>query len=427
MFAAFRHMRWPSGRWLRRLTADDGIAAVTVVSTGAILFILATTLISVAVYNADQTHRQEARVKALHMADAGLNAYLYELRRNPNYASSNPVLGWTSLDDGRWYVEATPPSGSTPLRLRATGVIPSFASTRTVVATVRFPTYAEYMFLSDANINIGAGAVIYGKVRCNQTVDNQGVVTGKVESHVNVTGLLDSAHLQQGYITNAPLVDFNQVSADLATMRTKATADGTYFSALASPKLGYRITFSGANATIEQVTAESGTGVLTVTGATTRAIPASGIFFFDDHVWVRGTYTGSVTVGCSSDIKIPSDLQPSTTSSQFTCGLVAYGNVIVPTWYTSVPDNMTLYAAMLAQTGSVYGDLQDGIIKNNIYIVGSISQRAYGYFVRVSGSTVLAGFRTRSYNYDPRLSLYPPPNYPTLRDGSLNVDSWIEQ
>jgi hypothetical protein len=419
MFAAFADIRRRGSLLRRSLASDDGIAAVTVVTTGSILFILATTLISLAVYNSNQTHMQEARVKALHMADAGLNAYLYELRRNPNYYVTSPTLGWTTLDDGRWFVQSVAPSGTAPLRLRATGVIPSMQATRTIVATVRFPTYGDYMWLSDADISIGNGATIYGKVRSNRNISNAGVVTGKVYAHGTVTGSLGTANLQQGYVNGAPIVDFNQVSADLTTMRTVAQGASTYFAA--NTALGYRITFSGSTATIERVTAvNNSTGALTVDTPVTKVINSTGVFFFDDDVWVQGTYTGSVTIGSNSNIYIPNSIQPSNTNSSFTCGLVAASNIQVMSWYSAMPNNLVIYAAMLAQTGAIQpayksppGD------KPQITIYGSASSKMQ--------PSMSPGFATRIYNYDPRLALYPPPNYPTLRDGSLNVDSWIEQ
>jgi hypothetical protein len=406
------------------LRSDDGIAMMTVVAISSILFVLATMLVSLAVYNSSQTRLQEARLKAVHMADAGLNAYLYELRRDPNYASTHPTLGWTTLDDGRWYVQATPAAGITPLTIRATGIIPSMPATRTIVATVRFPTYGDYMWLSNADIAIGNTATIYGRVRSNGNISNSGIVTGKVLAHGTVSGSLDAGHLQQGYTNGAPVVDFNQVSADLTAMRTAAQGSGTYFPALTGSNasdLGYRITFNGANATIEVVSAENGTtGALTVDTPVTKAINSVGVFFFDDDVWVRGNYTGSVTVGSNGNIKIPENLLPSDANQPFTCGLVAQSNIQVMSWYNSLPNDSTIYAAMLAQTGAVQpqsktppGD------RSSITIYGSASSKLQ--------PSMSPGFTVRNYHYDPRLQLYPPPMYPTLRDGSLNVDSWIEQ
>lgn len=432
-----RHASSRSGFWRRSLGSDDGIAAVTVVATGSILFILATMLITLAVYNSDQTKHQEARLKALHMADAGLNAYLYQLRfQGRTYAATNPTMGWQNLDDGSWYVAATPSTSTSDVQLRATGIIPGEPATRTVVANVTFPTFAQFMFLSDADINIGADAVIGGRVRSNKNIDNQGIVKGLLEVTGNLTGKTGPGNLQgtggpaahPGYSTGVPTIDFNQVSADMTTMRTLAQSAGTYFGPLSSPYLGYRVTFNGSTATIERVKAVSGTGVLTVDTPVTRSIPGNGQFYFDDDIWVRGTYTGSATIGSNSNIYIPENLGPTGgLTSTYTMGLVAQNNVIVPSWYASVPQNMTVTAAMLAQTGTIYGDLQNGITKQKITITGSMSYRTYGYFAQYNGNTVTAGFQAREYDYDDRLTRFTPPNYPMIRTGALGVDSWVEQ
>jgi hypothetical protein len=38
----------------------------------------------------------------------------------------------------------------------------------------------------------------------------------------------------------------------------------------------------------------------------------------------------------------------------------------------------------------------------------------------------IAGFKQAVYAYDQRLNVYPPPMYPVVQDGSLKVDTWIE-
>ncbi len=37
-----------------------------------------------------------------------------------------------------------------------------------------------------------------------------------------------------------------------------------------------------------------------------------------------------------------------------------------------------------------------------------------------------AGYDTRNFEMDPRLIDNPPPLYPQIRDGSLRVDTWLE-
>ncbi|MCE5191315.1 MAG: polymer-forming cytoskeletal protein [Actinomycetia bacterium] len=404
------------------LRDDSGIALATVVAVSAILFLLATMIIILANNLVSNTRSQEGRTKALHMADAGLNAYLYELRRDPSYFVNHPTLGPTSQEDGVWTVTAVAPAQNVPLQLTATGTIPSMSVTRIVVASVRFPTYAEYMFLSNADLNIGADAVIDGKVRSNGNVVNSGHVTGKVSASGNVSG---GGTFDQGYEAHVPRIDFSQVTVDMANMRTVATASSAYFNN--SGGYGFRVILNGSSARVEKVTGGTTTGNLVTTLIRTLTVPSQGVLFFDEDVWVQGNYSTMVTIGGARDIYVADDLAPSQPNRPFTCGLVSQRSIIVPSWYPGMPQVMELDAAMLAQTGTIYGDYRSGVTKSKITIRGSMAYNTYGYFALYSGNTVTAGFRQRSYIYDPRLELYPPPYYPMLRDGSLKVSTWVEQ
>jgi hypothetical protein len=397
---------------------------LTVIGVVTVLFVLATMLLSMAVYQITSTSRQEYRTKAVHMADAGLNAYLYELRRNPLYWSTNPTVGPVAYGDGSWSVSAVSASGT--VIVRSVGTIPSRSTSRTVMAQVRFPTFADYMFLANADINIGADAIIDGKLRSNGNVNNLGIVKGKVYAGGTVTGSRDSSHLLQGYLEHQPLIDFATVTTDLTAMRAVAVSSGHQFGA--SGYSGWLVAFSGSQYRVYKVTGGTSTGYLTTTlYRDYTAIPAQGVVYFDDNVWVQGNYSSMVTVGCGKTAYIPDNLVPTAANTPYTCGIIAQKDIIVPTWYPNLPTNMTITAAMLAQTGAVYGELQTGHEKNSLVINGSMAYTNYGYFAQYSGSDVTAGFNTRAYNYDPRLDLFPPPMFPTVKDGSLKVTSWIEQ
>lgn len=403
------------------LRADDGVALPLVVAITMVLFILAMMLLTIVANSTVQSVKRESDTKAVHMADAGLNAYLYELRRNPNYYLSNPVLGPTSLADGSWVVTATPPAGSQPLTLRATGSIASMESTKTVLATVRFPTYADYMFLADSDINIGSGATIDGKVRSNGNVTNAGRVTGITEAVRSISG---AGVFGGGKKAGVSRVDFAQVTADLADIRQAATAASVYFPA--SGRLGYRAQISGNRVTVSRVTSVSANGTLTLQAVGIYTIPACGVMYFDDTVWVSGTYSAKLTIASSMDIFIPENVEPQNMNSSATLGLIAAQNVIVPTWYTSVGNSFRLVAACIAQNGTVYGDLHDGVTKTKIDIVGSLAYRTTGYFASSVGNTVVSGFRTRVYDYDERLDIEPPPMFPQIKDGTLKIATWNE-
>ena len=408
------------------LRDDSGIAMVLVVGVSVILFLLATTILVVSSYLTMMTRAQEVRLKAVHVADAGLNAYLYELRRDPLYYVDHPVLGPTVQDDGSWIVTATAPTTVDALTLRAEGSLGSSPASVTVVATVRFPTFADYMFLSGTDINIGLGAVITGKVRSNGNIDNAGEITGATYAVGTITGSgRFGTELPLGSQTRFPgdvEIDFGQVSTDTEAMREAAVSAGSYLDA--SGSLGYRITITGTTYTAQKVTGGMDDGNLHLDPTVlTRTIPPVGVIYVLGDAWVSGTYSTPVTVCGSNDIYVPNNYVPADMNSRVTAGLVARRNIIVPTFYTSVPTSMTLTAALLAQTGTVYGDLSTPTLKDHMTINGSNAYSTYGYFVR---SDLSRGWSTRTYTYDRRLDLYPPPRFPIVHEGSLKVNTWME-
>ncbi len=410
-----------------RIAADDsGLALLTVVGVAMIVFILCMAVLTLVTYQTTAAGQQESRTKALHTADAGINAYLYELRRNDHYYSSNPTLGPVTLSDGSWVVTATPPTTTTPLILRAVGTIPGRKASRTVVASVRFPTFADYMFLTDATINIGADATIEGKVRANGAITNAGHITGSAISGDRVT---NTGQIDSGYKQFQPTVDFGGVVSDLTAIRAAAQAAGTYFGT-ASGATGYRAMFSpsGTSIIVDKVNANS-SGITVVSNVGTFAVPSSGAFYFDDEVWVAGAYDAMCTIGCSTNIYIPGNITLRNANDPFTLGLISDTSVIVKYGYTGFPTDCTIQACMVARQGSVKADLDTypNTLRHSITIKGSMAYRQFGGFALVSGGRDVAGFDERTYSYDQRADTNPPPMFPVVRDGTLKVATWIDQ
>ncbi len=148
--------------------------------------------------------------------------------------------------------------------------------------------------------------------------------------------------------------------------------------------------------------------------------------YFNDTVWVSGTYGAKVTIASGRDIYIPDHIEPSGSNSKFTMGLIASQEIIVPSWYPSMPDRLKITAAMLAQNGAIRADMHMGTTRTRATITGSMAYRTYSGFATYSGNSVVAGFRDRTYTYDPRLDIDPPPMYPQIKDGSLKISTWIE-
>jgi len=408
---------------VRAALGDRGTALVTVMATTSILFVLATSLMLMVAYQTQATQVRTARLRATHVADAGINAYLYNLRAQYGYYTHTPDTGVVSVGTGESYrVVAVPPTAGRPLTLYSTGT--SADGTVTIAATVRFPSFADYMFLSNQTINIGNAALIKGQVRCNADINNAGHITGKVSAagRVTNTGVMDL-----GYADNQAVVDFNQVLAAMDDIMLSAKGNDVYFPA--SGVYGYRATVNGRIVTVEKITGGTTTGVLTTTAVRSFAIPDSGAIYFSDSVWVSGTYSAPVTFVSDRDIYIPDDYAPASLESTVTSGLIAKGNIIIPCWYASVPAQMTLTAAMLSQSGRIYADTKQGLFRGQITITGSETYYdANGGFVTVTYNGIpVSGFLARVYTYDQRLDDFPPPKYPVIQDGTLKVDTWIEE
>jgi hypothetical protein len=394
---------------------------MVVMSITSLLFVMATTLMTVALYQSQMTGLRTGRVRATHVADAGINAYLYQLKNASGYYTTNPSTGWVTIGTGEKYsLIASAPANGQPLTLYSTGV--STDGTVTIAAAVRFPTFADYMFLSNSDLNFAANALVNGQVRSNANITNNGHITGKVMAGGLVTG---SGQLDQGSANHQPTVDFNQVLVDMDNIMLSAKGNNVYFPA--SGVYGYRVTLDHSTAVIEKITGGTTSGNLTTTYVAAMTVPDSGALYFSDSVWVQGNYSKPVSVVSDRDIYIPANLTPTDPASTVTCGLIAHGNIIVPCWYASVPQDMVLTAAMLSQSGRVYADMKQGVFRNTITITGSLTYYdANGGFVSMSGSTPVAGFRSRTYSYDQRLDKFPPPKYPVIHDGSLKVDTWVE-
>ena len=431
------------------LRRDDGMALATVMAMSVILFLLATTLVMVATQQQVMTSSFIARNKALQVADAGVTAYLYQLRYDSTYYVAHPTMGPVATTEGSWTVTASRVSNSGPITLRSVGEIPSLGSKRTIVAAVKFPSFSDYMIVMNQSYDLSSGFKVIGKVYSNGDVTNDGEITGHVyaKGKVNGGGRFDAGYTQ--YCIK-PTIDFSGVSADMALLKAAAQNTGTYFPA--STGLGYRVILSGNGGTYQTVTAVNGTtGNLTPSGRATSftipAPPSDGVLFFDDRVWIDGTYSLPVTVVSSSNdvdksnsgnggIKGPTPkansafyivgrLMPSDTNSTAVCGLVAPGDTSIPIWYDTIQNvyrntgtEFDIYAAMISQNGTLHVD-DDSHSIAKLYVRGSRTGQQAGNFTGLPPGGLV-------FEYDFRFDQQSPPLFPIIRDGSMTVDSWIE-
>jgi hypothetical protein len=452
------------------LRDDAGLALATVVLISALLFLLATSVLTLVAFRQTQTSHYTARTQAMHIADAGVNEFLYQLSEDYGYWKdpANPTVGRTvgpvQMDGGTWRVVATAPTNTDPLRLTSVGTLVN-GQKRTITATVRFPTFADYVMFVNASQSIGAGATFYGRFRSNGTISNSGVITGLAEAGGSCNWSTSAAvNYPGGYKNNVTIEDFSQLTTDLNKIKSAASASGSYYTL--SGALGHKIVLSGSQATVYKVTAvnnkyprststtDKPLGELTTTLVGTLVIPSDGVVYFEDNVWVMGDYSANITIASNKDIYIPDDLVLTTEDSNVTCGLVAASDIVFPYWYQTMPTDLYVRAALLGQGGTIVGESAPpsamqaspyNTYSIMSYVTNTTTPSKSGWTGQYSGtipkktscnvngatamlnnSGLSVAFLYRNFAHDPRLQNNPPPLYPQIRDGSLRVDTWLE-
>ena len=79
------------------LASDSGMALAVVMLMSAILFLLATTVLLLVTYREKQTAAVTERNQSMHIADAGLNEYVYQLSQQYDYWKTHSTLGPTEM------------------------------------------------------------------------------------------------------------------------------------------------------------------------------------------------------------------------------------------------------------------------------------------------------------------------------------------
>lgn len=236
------------------------------------------------------------RERALEIAEAGAEYYRWHLAHVPEdyqdgtggpgpYVhqyrdANNNIIGAFSL-------EITPPSsGSTVVTIKSTGQLTDkLNSARSVTIKQGIPSFTKYAVVANADMRFGVGTEVFGPIHSNGGIRFDGVAhnlitslqysyddpdhTGNnefgVHTHVNAppaTGVDNNFRpleaptvapppyqtppnrsdvFMVGRQFPVPQVDFNSITSDLNTLKTKAEANGIHL--LASGGQGYHITF----------------------------------------------------------------------------------------------------------------------------------------------------------------------------------------
>jgi len=397
-------------------------------------------------------------------------------------------------------------NGSTIATVRSIGKVKDSKISRTVQAQIGAASFASYGLVSDQEFWFGntesANGPIFSNVGIHMDGPNSDVVAaanarytpggsynGGVSGQQNGvwcnTAVISPSCLtrdKSNWLYPKPSVDFNQVSGSLCSMKKIALNDNSATACTSTPTTrtasyipqystsgsfsvnqGYLLQLNTNNTydlfkvSAENDTAASYTAALTKTAvATGIAVPANGVIFVEDNVWIRTnpTYHGRVTIASGrlattykTNITIADNVLYSVKDGSDAIGLVAENNISIPPYAPPSSGAFTfeVNAATLAQRGAVtwqqYYEGTNTCTKGwtasnqNFVYYGSVATRlnwtwnfsggACGNMVRdaISGSYYSGIMRTAT-NYDYNLLYAPPPSYPVT--GSYNILSWRE-
>ncbi len=411
--------------------------------------------------------------QAFQIAEAGINYYQWHLAHFPvDYRDGTTTAGpyvhsYTDLTTGKvvgqYSLTITPPVvGSTIVTIQSTGWTSANPNNkRTITAQYGIPSLAQFSFLSNDIVWIGAGETVSGKLQSNNGIRFDGVGNAPImsakstykcpgsqgspcESWQNGVWGGASPAVQSFWQFPVPAVDFSALTANLSSLKATAQGGGIYLSP--SSAQGYSLVFnSNGTVSIYKVTNltshPTGWDVYGVAHneytdyknrqlLSTPAIPANGIIYIEDNVWVEGTVKGRVMVAAAKlpyvasaapTIYIPKNIVYAAKDGTSVLGLLAQNNIVIT---YNAPSALEIDAALIAQNGSTQFFYYPGNTKTSITIFGSIM--SYGQWTWSwvnSQNTLTSGYATTIDTYDKNLLYSPPPSFPLSTSGYQQI-SW---
>ncbi len=399
---------------------------------------------------------------------------------------------------GTFTLTITPPAvGSTIVTVLSEGRVTSDPTVvRRIESRLAIPSIAKYAFVANSDMRFGEGTIVYGPIHSNQGVRFDGLAYNVVSSakaeyddpdhtganefgvHTHVTlpsgNVVDSFRASEAPPTNPvpvrtdvfvagrefplPAVDFNGFTSDLATIKSQAQASGRYFAN--SGRQGYRVQFltndtfrlyrvntlrsapNGCSNTQNQ----TGWGTWSIATAGnaqtllgTYNLPANGLIFLEDNVWVDGQInTARVTLASArfpenpstyTNITVNEDLKYTNYDGRDVLSLIAQNDVNVGLYSDT---DLQIDAALVAKNGRVGRYYYPGPnysgnrcspyhVRNSLTLFGMIGTNERYGFAYTDGN----GYDDRIITYDGNLLYGPPPSFPLTSDHYETI-SWRE-
>lgn len=438
----------------------------------AIFLTLAGGLLGLTHYNLRYIKKQESKQYALYVAEAGINYYRWHLAHEPEdytddtgepgpyiHDYEDPVTGVV----GKFSLEITPPAaGSTIVTIKSTGWLNKEPNVKRVVKVkYGIPSLAHYSYLTNTDIWFDENERVSGEMHSNggirQDGTNDSLMTSAKETYIcQPSHGCNPAQEKPGIWGNGPnsglwsfprpAVDFDSITVDLSQIKTDALDSGLYFG---STSKGYHVIFqNNGTFNIYRVT-QLGTKIWQLnddwTVWTQKAeeiknetylgnypIPANGLIFIEDNVWVEGAVNGRATLASAkfpdnpntnTEILINGNINYLARDGNHALGLIAQKDIKVP---RHAPSTLTIDATLLAQKGRCFrNSYSPQRVTSSIEVYGGIITNKIRTWTWVnSWGDVIDGYTITASIYDRNVTFNPPPSFPTT--GEYAFLSWEE-
>lgn len=433
---------------LRKKARDEsGMMAVTmIVSILAVLAILSVGLLFATQSDTLFSSKQKVSTKALHLAEAGVNDYLWHLNHDDDYylTETHPAQGqdgqgndrWVTYEDGRYHLEVTPPAeGVTVITVTSTGQINNTDAEKTIKVELRKKSFFSYLYFTDSELMEGGstvwfigGDIIHGPLHSNDDIHcgtGSPVFEGKVTAAKTIIyGWGSTPQFNQGYEES---VEPLQLPSGNAALKDAAQSGGYYYygatTIVFNSNGSMNITNTDSRSTGPKGVAWGpGNGVIYVDGQT-----RDGRYSTDGDVFVSGTLNSRITLAARDSIYVTNNLvyQNDSETSDDMLGLVADNYVYVD---RNAPYDIHIDAAVLALNHCfMVENYSSPPAKGTLTVKGAIIQKFRGPVgtFRPNTGTKISGY-SKNYWYDQRLSSHQPPYSLEPVNAGFEQVSWKE-
>jgi len=479
---------------LTSLRARSGQLSVIILLFATVTVILVSGFTLLAASFLQLSSRAWNKSQAFAIAESGIEYYRWHLAHAPaDYEDGTGHAGpythtYYNKDGtaiGTFILDITPPpAGSTVVTIESTGEVLADASISKIIKVqLGIESFSNYALASEGNLYFGTGTIAYGPIFSNGGINFNGIAYGPIESALNTYSDPNDSNKTEwavhtdlapadpqpptawnsrpdvfagGRAVGIPTLDFTQITQTLSSIKSLAQASGTYYAS--SSAYGYDLALATSGVySIYKVTSlaarPSGcTNTSNVSGwgtwsvgteslAATGTIPANGVLFVEDDLWVRGQISNKhLTIGAGrfpenpstwANITINSSTLYTNYNGSDTLAYIAQNNFNVGLMSDDV---LRIDGAVISQNGRVgryyYTPPNNSgnsnkcgptVTRQKITLFGSIfSNQPYQF-----GFNDGTGYQERDIIYDTNLLYTPPPSFPLTTDEYAQI-SWDE-